>query len=994
MYVRSNINTDKDTSPKVLYFSEEDMEKVDISWAGEFRRTIMKHINEDRFSFLFSSKPSRCNYPVAILIGIMILAPFLGVSEEIILALMTTDISIMYALGIEPGTKPPSKRTLIRFRGRLIAARIILGADVMHEQALIIAQAAAESMSLRMDFFRIDSTMLNSFIKVLSRQQLLYRVNQGMVYHILGVSKNEIRKDTSQRQPKMKDIVGKKDDEIWHDGNMSESLARQKAREHALPEQLFHYLCPDDYNRLFYGRKSTDSQKLTRQEREAMVLSDAYLIWTKYQKEYGKSNEFTLFMRVIAEQCERVMTKSQDGSDDQATALRFKPSKKERSLQATIAKNMERLKKSLQKAEEEIDKLESKSRTLTPKQEQKLQQKKDERDALLKQYVELKGTEDDEDDGNGQEYVLPVEAAFLDELDKMNSSILQTPVDPDSTFCEKANLHFRGYKITIIEASDGLGHSIPIEWITSQNNVGDAILGGKLIKALGKLIGHKPGTTPILAGDGGFSGPTIEEAAKEAGIMLVNTDLTGRVKDCCADHLLTDDGQKVKKCAGGQEPEPSKSSIDKNGIISSKMSADKCRSCKYFKECQPTINGNSDTATMKTSLKQRKHAIFKRKMGSQLHLTVGNFRNGVEALMSLIKRVSFVTKMPIYTLERVALYNDFAMLAVVLKKKLAQEKIDCPDMGTENLDNLAELYDGDEKILEEEILDSEKEFQDTLPACASQVPEVPNSAETGAEKSSPCETNLPQNMTEEGNPDTQDGSSVPTEKADELGVDPSSNVQSETETAVPTGDTADKENPVSSASPTAPRSETDGLTEASYPDNPVLDETGDFTSAEGMTEDGATFLQDESPDSANEAIKPVEAVPSGDPAPDGAGSATHICNMTDNSGSDSPDDPPVCGEETGKPVDGFPPDDPVRNETSDSETVQNAASPPLKSNPTKDKHSHENSMAMTVDPVPPDKSVTKDVTLQVSEPITPSIWSGLVEFIHRRKHHPHYDKGG
>lgn len=164
----------------------------------------------------------------------------------------------------------------------------------------------------------------------------------------------------------------------------------------------------------------------------------------------------------------------------------------------------------------------------------------------------------------------------------MNSSILQTPVDPDSTFCEKAKRYFRGYKITVIELCDGLGHSIPIVWITSQNNVGDAILGGQLIKVLGKLISHKSGSAPILAGDGGFSGPTIEAAAKEAGIMLVNTDLTGRVKDCCADHIFTDDGQKVTRCAGGQEI--SDFSIDKNGIISSKVRADKCRNCKYFEE--------------------------------------------------------------------------------------------------------------------------------------------------------------------------------------------------------------------------------------------------------------------------------------------------------------------------------------------------------------------------------------------------------------------------
>ena len=151
MFLKSNINTDKDTSPRTLSFSEDFMEKVDGSWAGEFRRIIMKAIAEDKFSVLYSNKPSRCNYSVAILIGIMILAPFLQVSEDTILTMMTTDIYIMYALGIEPGTKPPSKRTLIRFRARLIAARIYLGADLMHEQALLMAQALAESMSLKME---------------------------------------------------------------------------------------------------------------------------------------------------------------------------------------------------------------------------------------------------------------------------------------------------------------------------------------------------------------------------------------------------------------------------------------------------------------------------------------------------------------------------------------------------------------------------------------------------------------------------------------------------------------------------------------------------------------------------------------------------------------------------------------------------------------------------------------------------------------------------
>ncbi len=51
------------------------------SWARTFQEIIFPAINEDRFTVLYSDKPSRPNFPVNVIIGALVLKELFNLSD-------------------------------------------------------------------------------------------------------------------------------------------------------------------------------------------------------------------------------------------------------------------------------------------------------------------------------------------------------------------------------------------------------------------------------------------------------------------------------------------------------------------------------------------------------------------------------------------------------------------------------------------------------------------------------------------------------------------------------------------------------------------------------------------------------------------------------------------------------------------------------------------------------------------------------------------------
>ncbi|MBL6961421.1 MAG: transposase [Anaerolineales bacterium] len=93
---------------------------LDASWASTFYREVFNRINEEVFSVLYSSSPSRPNVPVNVLVGLELLKAGNGWSDAELYEHFLFDIQVRYALGYtELGDGTFAIRTLYYFRDAL-----------------------------------------------------------------------------------------------------------------------------------------------------------------------------------------------------------------------------------------------------------------------------------------------------------------------------------------------------------------------------------------------------------------------------------------------------------------------------------------------------------------------------------------------------------------------------------------------------------------------------------------------------------------------------------------------------------------------------------------------------------------------------------------------------------------------------------------------------------------------------------------------------------
>lgn len=158
------------------------LETLQKSWAEDFYNDIFLKINEDRFSLLYSDAYSRPNKPVNILISLLILKELHGLTDEQLMGSLYFDYRYQYALGIGDFEKEKiCINTLTNFRKRLVEHEVTTKEDLLKEEVNILSQRLAEIIELDKSMARMDSFMLSSSCKKLTRLELVYKVVQQMV---------------------------------------------------------------------------------------------------------------------------------------------------------------------------------------------------------------------------------------------------------------------------------------------------------------------------------------------------------------------------------------------------------------------------------------------------------------------------------------------------------------------------------------------------------------------------------------------------------------------------------------------------------------------------------------------------------------------------------------------------------------------------------------------------------------------------------------------
>jgi len=165
-----------------LYYSNPIKDMFHRSWAPYFFEHIFSNIDEERFAVLYSSKASRPNTPVNILVGLFFLKELCGWTDDEMLSSLYFDYRVQYALGITDLEKESvSINTITNFRNRLCRYEEETGVDLLQQEVEALTKALVQLSQMDTSLARQDSMMVSANCKKMNRLELVYAVNILMV---------------------------------------------------------------------------------------------------------------------------------------------------------------------------------------------------------------------------------------------------------------------------------------------------------------------------------------------------------------------------------------------------------------------------------------------------------------------------------------------------------------------------------------------------------------------------------------------------------------------------------------------------------------------------------------------------------------------------------------------------------------------------------------------------------------------------------------------
>ena len=256
MAFRTNDSQQMSLDDSLMVLTARERNALEKSWAKIFADEIFPAIDEERFSVLYSDKASRPNAPVNVIIGALIIKELFDYSDDEIVENLMLDLHLQYALHTTSFAEQPiSDKTLSRFRKRCYDYETLHGVDLYRDCVKDLSQKIAKMMNLNGRIRRMDSVMIESNIRFLSRMELIYTCISKLVVYI---TKNH------------SDMV----------------LA-----------QLKRYADPNDYNRLFYHQRNDDMEQIIQ-----MLLEDSDFLLGLCKSDFEEVTEYQLFIRCLSEQ--------------------------------------------------------------------------------------------------------------------------------------------------------------------------------------------------------------------------------------------------------------------------------------------------------------------------------------------------------------------------------------------------------------------------------------------------------------------------------------------------------------------------------------------------------------------------------------------------------------------------------------------------------------------------------------------------------------------
>jgi len=149
------------------------------SWAGTFYQEFFVRIDETPFAVLYSDEASRPNIPINVLVGLETLKSGFGWSDEEMYDHFCYDVQVRYALGYRDLSEGHFElRTVYNFRQRVTEHMQSTGENLIEVAFEQVTDEQIAAFELKTHNLRMDSTLIASNIRKMSRLQLLVEVLQ------------------------------------------------------------------------------------------------------------------------------------------------------------------------------------------------------------------------------------------------------------------------------------------------------------------------------------------------------------------------------------------------------------------------------------------------------------------------------------------------------------------------------------------------------------------------------------------------------------------------------------------------------------------------------------------------------------------------------------------------------------------------------------------------------------------------------------------------
>lgn len=242
----------------------------------------------------------------------------------------------------------------------------------------------------------------------------------------------------------------------------------------------------------------------------------------------------------------------------------------------------------------------------------------------------------------------------------LNSSIVQSPTDPDATYREKAGHEHRGYVANVEESVSKNGSQIT-DYRFEKNTKSDSAMFKEHLDDMGQQDEEV-----TIVTDGAYCGAENQEKAAENNVKLITTDLTGKeVPEIIGKFELNEEGTRVLKCPAGYAPK-STSYIRQTGTCTASFSKNCCENCPHRGECHAKICKR--VAKVRVSGKSVARAKLQVEMKTDIYKEYGRFRNGVETVPSILRNVFHADRMPVSGLIRNKFFFGSKVAALNFRK--------------------------------------------------------------------------------------------------------------------------------------------------------------------------------------------------------------------------------------------------------------------------------------------------------------------------------------